>query len=157
MSLNLSCGSKTTKDGNQIIIQDNSIVSHINGEKNCSINIKDMFWNCNTVSCYNVSVPKNEYVEIKFKEVFGDTSNGKFIAIKTENSFVSEKSLENSNLYIQFAGSDNLPLGKLFVVSGTDSNKINATFKIYNGTPNANVSNITGGTYDSTVSVMVGY
>lgn len=155
--LNLSCGNKNDKDQNQIVVQDNNLISVIEGNQTCKLSMVDLYWDCNTVSCYNITLPKNGYVEIKFRDLFGDTSKGKFIAIKPENRMNVEKKFENSNLFIQFASSNNLPLGKFFVMSGTDSNSIESTFKVYNGTPNANISNITGGTYEVTLSVMVGY
>lgn len=157
--LNLACGKKATTDQTQILFQGENLVTITNGKVGCSLNVKDLFWNVNSATCYEVTVPKNTYVELQFKDIFSaSTSNvGKFIALKTDNKVVAEKPYENSNLFMSYANSDYVPLGKFFVTSGTNENLINSTFKIFNGTPSGNISNITGGTYDVTLSVMLGY
>lgn len=159
MSLNIICGKKSDADKTQILFQNDNLVTITNGKVGCSLNVKDLFWTVNSAACYQVTLPKNSYAEVQFKDVFPtSTANvGKFIAIKTDNKMVVDKPYENSNLFMSFADSDYIPLGKFFVTSGTNDNLINATFKVFNGNPTNDLPNITGGTYDVTLSVMVGY
>lgn len=157
--LNVSCSKKTDKDTTQIIARNNELVSLTNGKEGCKISLDGFFLDVNNTSCHTVTVPKNESLTVTFKDVFdGESSNGKFICIKSENKMNVEKKYENDKLYISFANSNIISLGKLFVISGTDLNPISATFHIYNGTPETgNLANITGATYDSTLNFLIGY
>lgn len=157
-TLNLSCNKKADANQTKIIIQNDKISVLENDESSCVMNIKNMFWNVNTASCYKISVPINGYAEFSFGDISGNANiEGKFIAIQQENSVLNDQKFENNKTYFSYGTSDYLPLGSLTILTGTSENRLDGTFKFYNGTPSANVNEIADGVYPITLSIIAGF
>ena len=154
--LNLSCKPENDKDLTQIVIREDYITVYENLSPGSKINIKDMSWTVNVAFTTRISLPINGYSEFNGNAFIQNVNvdDLKFIAIVNENSKTVEKNLENDNTYFTCGDCGYMPLGKLTVFSGTNNNRFDGTFKFYNGTPNANISNISGGTHDITLSVI---
>lgn len=156
--LNLSCRSENDTDLTQIVIRDDHITIYENLIPGSKIKIKDITWTVNTAFTTRISLPINGYAEFNGNAFLQNVSTDdlKFIAIVNENSKFDEKNYENDYTYFTYGNCGNMPLGKLTVFSGTDNNRFDGTFKFYNGIPDANVSNISGGKYDTTISIIAG-
>lgn len=157
-SLNLSCNKKADANQNQIIIKDDKISVLENGESTCTMNIKNMFWNVNNASCNKVTIPVNGYAEFSFSSISGNVeTQGQFIAIQMENQIFNDQQYENHKTFYSYADGDYMPLGTLTVMTGTSENRLDGTFKFYNGTPSPNISEIADGVYPITLSIIAGY
>lgn len=156
--LNLSCKSESDKDLTQIVIREDNITVYENLLPGSKVKIKDITWTVNTAFTTRISLPVNGYAEFNGNAFIQNVAvdDLKFIAIVNENSQTNQKDLENDNTYFTYGNCGNMPLGRLTVFSGTDNNRYTGTFKFYNGTPDANVSNISGGTYDATITIIAG-
>jgi len=157
-ALNLSCKSKYDSDLTQIVIRDDSITVYENLLPGSKVHIKDMTWTVNTAFTTRVSLPINGYAEFNANAFLQNvaTDDLKFIAIINENSKMNEKNIENDDTYFSYGNCTNMPLGRLTVLTGTSNNRYAETFKFYNGTPSSNIANISGGTYDATISIIAG-
>jgi hypothetical protein len=157
-ALNLSCKPENDKDLTQIVIRQDYITVYENLTPGSKIAIKDMTWTVNTAFTTRISLPVNGYAEFNGNAFLQNIAvdDLKFIAIINDNAKTNEKNIENDNTYFTYGNCGNMPLGRLTILTGTDNNRYDGTFKFYNGTPASNVSNISGGTYDTTISIIAG-
>lgn len=156
--LNLNCYPTGTTDSNKIIIRNDHFEIIKNGITTSKISLKDCVWVAENVISYTVDFPKNS--EITFDvDSFSSESVSGFImlAIIAENSLFEEKVYENDKLYYQRDSDNYVPMGKLNVISGSESNRVTGIFKFYNGTPNAIISNINDGQYDATLDIIFAF
>jgi len=157
-ALNLSCKSENDKDLTQIVIRQDYITVYENLTPGSKIAIKDMTWTVNTAFTTRITLPVDGYAEFNGNAFLQNVAvdDLKFIAIINDNAKTNEKNIENDNTYFTYGNCGNMPLGRLTILTGTDNNRYDGTFKFYNGTPSSNVSNISGGTYDTTISIIAG-
>lgn len=157
-ALKLKCKPSSDRDLTQIVIREDYITVYENLLPGSKITIKDMTWTVNTAFTTRISLPINGYAEFNGNAFIQNVTvdDLKFIAIINENAKTDEKDIENDSTYFTYGDCGNMPLGRLTILTGTNNNRFDGTFKFYNGTPDSNVSNISGGTYDTTISIIAG-
>lgn len=155
--LNLSCSSTRTKDESKIVIRNDNVTILKNDKEEGKMSLKDLFWLANNIISYQITLPINSTATVNTSCMISTSSNIKVLFITTDNSVVAEKKYENNKLFFKYDDNCEIPLGKLTVLTGTDLNRLDGDVVFYNGTPNANISNITDGVYSTTIDIIAGF